>query len=138
MFDDRLLQLRLSKKLKQKDVADAIGVSERSYSTYENNSRDPSTDTVIKLSKFFNVSIDYLLGTSDVPTVHTSGNLNLEGLLAKIFFEISDETREEFVSLVENYIRQADITVPVATEDDKKAAKELEDKYSTKPTGDNH
>lgn len=133
MFGERLLKLRLSRNLKQKDVAEKIGVSERSYCTYENGTRDPSTETVIKMADFFNVSTDYLLGVSNVPSVNRE-EPNLQGLLAKIFFEISDETRAEFVGLLKKYIDDANITVLEPTDEDKKVAKKLEKKYSKSST----
>ena len=52
-------------KKKQKDVADAIGVTVSAYSNYEQGIREPSYSVLILLCKFFNVSSDYLLGIDD-------------------------------------------------------------------------
>lgn len=54
--------LRESKKLTKKQVADAIGITERAYITYEYGQRDVSTDTLQKLANFYGVTTDYLLG----------------------------------------------------------------------------
>lgn len=61
----RLQALRGNKHIKQSDIADAIGISRISVSNYENGERKPDSDTIIKYSKFFNVTSDYLLGLSD-------------------------------------------------------------------------
>lgn len=59
---NRLKELREKKELFQSDVAKFLGISTPAYSYYEANKRNMPTETAIKLSKFFNVSVDYLLG----------------------------------------------------------------------------
>lgn len=57
----RLKELRKSKSLNQSQVANAIGISQRTYSNYEIGTREPDINTIIKLADYFNVTIDYLL-----------------------------------------------------------------------------
>ena len=64
-FSIRLRDLRIEKKLKQKDVADAIGVTVRAISNYEAGIREPSFDVLLTLCSYFDVSADYLLGRTD-------------------------------------------------------------------------
>ena len=59
---NRLKELREKKELFQSDVAKFLGISTPAYSYYEANKRNMPAETAIKLSKFFNVSVDYLLG----------------------------------------------------------------------------
>lgn len=59
---NRLKELREKKELFQSDVAKLLGISTPAYSYYETNKRNMPAETAIKLSKFFNVSVDYLLG----------------------------------------------------------------------------
>lgn len=59
---NRLKELREKKELLQSDVAKFLGISSPAYSYYEANKRNMPAETAIKLSKFFNVSVDYLLG----------------------------------------------------------------------------
>ena len=59
---NRLKELREKKELFQSDVAKFLGISTPAYSYYETNKRNMPAETAIKLSKFFNVSVDYLLG----------------------------------------------------------------------------
>ena len=63
---NRLKELRIEKGLLQADVAKVINKSDRMVGFYENGKRDMSTETLAILADFFNVSIDYLLGKSDI------------------------------------------------------------------------
>lgn len=63
---NRLKLLREEKKLLQEDLGKIIGVSKSAIGFYENEKRDMSPETIIKLANFFNVSTDFLLGKSDI------------------------------------------------------------------------
>jgi|GEM_PF-1429292 len=72
MFDvnilgSRLRELRQSRKLSLKDVADGIGSKKSSIGNIERGGKPASLAMVISLAEFYNVSIDYLLGASDLP-----------------------------------------------------------------------
>ena len=62
---NRLKLLRTEKQLSQADVGKIIGVSSQAIGLYENEKRDIPTNYLKELSKFFDVSIDYLLGKTD-------------------------------------------------------------------------
>ena len=68
MFEDRLSKLREEMNLNKKEVAKALNMPYTTYLNYENNEREPNSETLIQISQFFNVSIDYLLGISEVKT----------------------------------------------------------------------
>lgn len=61
----RIRDLREDRDLKQKDIAEYLKCSQVCYSYYENGQRDIPTDVLIKLSFFYDTSIDYLLGQTD-------------------------------------------------------------------------
>ncbi len=61
----RMKELRLEKKMKQVEVAEAIGVSSTAYCNYEYGQRDPQTATLVALAKLYHVSTDYLLGINE-------------------------------------------------------------------------
>lgn len=65
-FGSRLKEIRKSKGVTQKQLAIAIGASERGIQNYELNERKPAFDSLIALADFFDVSLDYLVGRSDV------------------------------------------------------------------------
>ena len=61
-FKERLRDLRLKKHMKSKEVAQLAGVSDHTYISYENRGSQPPYDVLIKLSKVFGVTTDFLLG----------------------------------------------------------------------------
>ena len=62
----RLKELRESKGLTQKEVAEIIGYSEISYARYEKGEREPDISTLCKLANYFNVTVDYLIGRGNL------------------------------------------------------------------------
>ncbi|MBR4295465.1 MAG: helix-turn-helix transcriptional regulator [Clostridia bacterium] len=56
-----LKEVRKKKKYSQLKVAMDLSISREALSYYENGKRSPDIDMLIKLSKYFNVSIDYLI-----------------------------------------------------------------------------
>lgn len=63
----RIRDLREDRDLKQKQLAEYLYCSQQVYSNYELGQRDIPTDILIKLSNFYNVSVDYLLGLTSNP-----------------------------------------------------------------------
>ena len=62
--------MREDKDLNQTQVAKVLGMSQTGYSKYETGENDIPTTILIKLSDFYNVSIDYLLDRTDNPKVN--------------------------------------------------------------------
>lgn len=61
-FANRMRMLRKQMGLNQTQLAERMGTSKSMVSYYENQDRSPSPEVLIKLSKIFHVSTDYLLG----------------------------------------------------------------------------
>ena len=66
MAINRLRELRESNDLMQKDVADALGITQRNYSYFENGHTPLTDDILIKIANFYETSIDYILYQTDV------------------------------------------------------------------------
>lgn len=62
----RLRDLREDADLSQKQLAAQLGMSQTGYSKYETGENDISTQILLKLADFYNVSVDYLLGRTNV------------------------------------------------------------------------
>lgn len=62
----RLKELREDRDYKQNDVAIFLKVAKNTYCNYENEKRLIPYDLIIQLSYFYNVSVDYILGITDV------------------------------------------------------------------------
>ncbi len=63
----RIRDLREDRDLNQTEVAKILGMSQTGYSKYETGTNDIPTTILIKLARFYNTSIDYLLGETDNP-----------------------------------------------------------------------
>ncbi|MCX7921410.1 MAG: helix-turn-helix domain-containing protein [Clostridia bacterium] len=75
-FGKRLRDLRVEKKLRQEDLANIVKVHRATIGKYETEERFPDKDTLLALADYFNVTVDYLLGRTDVRKPYTSEDLN--------------------------------------------------------------
>ncbi|MBR2883649.1 MAG: helix-turn-helix transcriptional regulator [Clostridia bacterium] len=62
----RLKDLREDLDIPQRVIAEYLGIRQNTYSQYENEQRQLPIEMLIKLSEYFNVSSDYILGITDV------------------------------------------------------------------------
>lgn len=60
-----LKTLRIKSNMSQAELAERLGISRSAVSSYENGTRSPNHEILIKLATIFNVSTDYLLGRTD-------------------------------------------------------------------------
>lgn len=67
-FAERLWELRREKGMKQREMADILGIKLRSYQNYEGGDRRPDYEGLVALADYFGVTTDYLLGRSDSRT----------------------------------------------------------------------
>lgn len=85
---NRIKLLREEFNYTQQDLANKLNCSKSIIGLYENETRKPSMEILIKLSEIFNVSIDYLLGKSDIRNIEelkqarfaNYGGVDTEGL----------------------------------------------------------
>lgn len=73
MLDRRLRALRQARKMSQVDLARRLGVTKQSVSNWENDNIQPSIEMLVKLSKTFSVTTDYLLGLDSGECLDVSG-----------------------------------------------------------------
>lgn len=76
-FAERFKALRIENNLTQKDISDDLGISKSAIGMYENGNREPNFDLLCKISDYFNVDIDYLLGKSNKVDIRTERLRNL-------------------------------------------------------------
>jgi transcriptional regulator with XRE-family HTH domain len=65
-FSKRLVDLREQKNMKQKELANIVGLQSSAISKYEKGNTQPNLETLVKLAEFFSVTVDYLLGVSSI------------------------------------------------------------------------
>lgn len=66
ILGERLRELRLERGLTQKEVANALGVNSVTYLHYEKEQREPPLKLLADMARFYGVTVDYLIGISDV------------------------------------------------------------------------
>lgn len=63
----KLRMLRAEYNLTQSDVANKLGITQQTYSKYENQTINMDSETIIKICDLYGVSSDYLLGIKETP-----------------------------------------------------------------------
>lgn len=91
-FAKRLKRLRLENNLTQMDIAKLLGVGVTTISNYETGRNEPSMEKLIILAKYFNVSVDYLIGNTD--------NRFLETTTEEQEYKLSDDTSKLLSSVL--------------------------------------
>ena len=66
-FPERLKELRKTRKINQQALSKHLNYGYTAVANYESGRNQPSIDTLIQIAEFFNVTVDYLIGTADVP-----------------------------------------------------------------------
>jgi transcriptional regulator with XRE-family HTH domain len=92
-FAQRLKEIREEKNLSQEQLGKEIDRSRTSISGYETYDRLPDVDTLIKLVKYFDISLDWLMGFSNVRRATNS----VESVEA-IYKDILDNLKEKLIA----------------------------------------
>lgn len=64
-MDNRIKDLREDRDLTQTQIAEAIGITQRKYSYIETGTQQLTDEILIKLAKFYDVTVDYILKLTD-------------------------------------------------------------------------
>lgn len=73
-----LKELRLNMSIGQVELASKLKVSNGIISMWENGLREPTMSSLVKIADFFEVSIDYLVGITNIKTINRSRRLPFE------------------------------------------------------------
>ena len=65
MIGERLRELRKNKGLSQQKLSDILGLTKSAVSLYEKNKTEPNDKIKIIIAKYFDISVDYLIGVID-------------------------------------------------------------------------
>ena len=98
----RLKELREERRLNQEGLALKLNVSQSTISAYEIGERAPDLETLIEIANFFNVSLDYLAGLSDLKQQLRQSDLSpneLEHL--HTFRQLSDTDKEKVKAYID-------------------------------------
>ncbi|MFI3226630.1 MAG: helix-turn-helix transcriptional regulator [Clostridia bacterium] len=98
---ERLIECRKDKKLSQLNLGVKIGVAQETISGYEIGRAEPDLKTLAKIADELNVSVDYLLGRTDIKTLITTSDLSHQELeLLEAFHKLSESKRERAIGMV--------------------------------------
>ena len=67
-YNERIREIREDNSLTQQKIADLLHIGQRTYADYESGKTRIPVDNLIKLARFYNVSMDYISGVSDLKT----------------------------------------------------------------------
>jgi transcriptional regulator with XRE-family HTH domain len=99
LFNERLKELRKKSGLSQSELAQKIGISKSSINMYERGEREPGLEVLEAIADFFNVDMNYLLGTSDV-----SQNSNIDLQFLSILSTMTEEEKEWLLNVIKSVI----------------------------------
>jgi len=97
---ERMKLLIKEKGLEQQEVAENLGMKTSTFNGYIGNKREPSIENLIKFAKYFDVSIDYLTGYSDIKNPYLNHlsddqNIFLRDAKNKIYIELAIDIKNK-------------------------------------------
>lgn len=100
MFGKRLKNLRENAELTQEELGRKLNVVKSNISMYEKGTRIPNAEILEQLSKIFDVSIDYLLGKTDVKKYEKPYDDDLEQVLFSKTKDLTEEEKKAVLSVI--------------------------------------
>ncbi len=98
----KIKELREEKFKSQQEVADAIGLKIRTYQEIERGNNQASYENLIKLSRYFNRSIDYILDNIDEQNIYTTE----EKLILQDFKKLPQADKTTIQTLIKSLIKE--------------------------------
>ncbi len=102
---NRIKILREDLKLSQEELAKKLNLSKGIISLYEQEKRKPSLEILIQLSEIFNVSIDYILGRTNIPNIDETIEIAASTKNGIDLSDVCDEDKEaimRFIKMAKN------------------------------------
>lgn len=103
-FGISLKMLRSEKNKTQQQIADYLGITRGAYSHFENGRNEPDKETLIKLANYYDISVDRLLGLTEVPNNVSIGGVIPENYSIPILGRIAASSPAGLVSDYEGEI----------------------------------
>ena len=103
----KLKELRCLKGISQQQLADVITVSQQSINKYENHGVEPDISTLIKIAEYFNVSLDYLLGRTEIKEMAEKPKMSElsdeEAYLIKAYRSLNEKQKNCLLTVSDSY-----------------------------------
>ena len=109
MPQNRIRELRQKKNLSQLQLSIELEVTQETISAYEHSKHLPSVTALMKMSQLFGVSMDYIMGISDVPQIAISFGSSLadeeqKNLLLLYYRKLGDKNRAKLLSYAQGLL----------------------------------
>ena len=102
---ERIVRLRKEKGLRQADLSRMLGVPQATLSGYERGHRDVSAEWLSRMAEFFDVSVDYLIGLTEVKKgARFLDGTFLEGVKYRNFYDRVEKLTPEGKSIINNMV----------------------------------
>lgn len=101
MYNNHIRTLRKRKNMTLKELGEIINVSESTISLYENGHREPDFETLIKIAKYFNVTIDYLLGNETV-------DLKISNEIQILYDQLNDNQKSRLIGYAKGMLAESE------------------------------
>lgn len=106
---NRIKELRLEFGYTQQDLATKLNGAKSTIAMYENETRKPSLEILLKLSEIFDCSIDYILGKSDIRNNNEAKLDNMEIAFASGIRGLNKKNQETLKNIMEGLLAKQEI-----------------------------
>ena len=104
MESNRLKQLRMLRNKNQTSVARNLNLSREAYSMYETGRRQPSYETLEAMARYFHVSMEYLLGSSDIPFSYMDLD-DRDQYIVRCLPRLDDRTKDYILGIIQYQVK---------------------------------
>ena len=117
---DRIRALREKTGMSARKFAEEMGMKYTTYYGYETGSREPGSDSIVALAKYYNVTTDYILGIekSPAPAEADTGDKRLDGIIGN-YHQLNEAGKDDLAKHAEHltYIPEYKKCDPVSEEE---------------------
>ena len=111
-FGENLCEIMKEKKLSTIDIKNLIGISTTQTGRYLSGNYEPTLKNAIKISNFFNYSLDFLLGLDDIPNRYEKFNhVSFEKFIERYHKLMKDNNIDFAVDVYPFYGSDVDVTL---------------------------
>ena len=103
MICDRIRALREKTGMSARKFAEEMGMKYTTYYGYETGSREPGSDSIVALAKYYNVTTDYILGIekSPAPAEADTGDKRLDGIIEN-YHQLNEDGQQQLADQAES------------------------------------
>mgnify|MGYP000010172916 FL=1 len=97
-FGQRLKQLLTEHHITQRQLSESLNIASSTLNGYANDYREPDFGTLISLADYFGISVDYLLGNSEIPNYTASFSDEQAGRLMYYYGRLSPRMKKLLIA----------------------------------------